>query len=257
VAPDPDLDGICSALDNCPDDSNPGQENSDSGPATPPGNNGGWSNGPTIPLDDRSIGNGDSIGNVCDPDNDNDGRDDLDEVNGIGCLGAITNVSIDNAYASLSAPGDGGTSWDSDGDIVPDGVECNGGTDPLVATGAAGGSTDRGACNTAAGGGADTDGDGILNQWEVCKWGTLPSGTGSTNSDNDTMNDCKEVLDVNGNGQAAAADGTLIARAVAGIDPGGDMAALDINGNGSVAAADRTLLLRLINGIDPSSGLCL
>jgi hypothetical protein len=253
---DTDGDGVGDGADNCLLLSNPSQTNSDSGPPPPAGDVGGWSNGPTIPLDDRTVANGDGLGDACDPDNDNDGRTDADELAGTGCGGAVTNVSTDNAYASLSAPGDGGTSWDSDGDVVPDGVECALATDPLVATGGAGGSADRGACNTSAGGNADDDGDGVLNQWEVCKWGTLPSGVGSANSDGDALTDCEEILDVNGNGQAAAADGTLIARAVAGIHPDGDMAALDINGNGAVAAADRTLLLRLITGIDPSGGNC-
>jgi hypothetical protein len=215
------------------------------------------SNGTTIPGDDDTVPNGDGMPDLCDLDDDDDGLTDTDEATGASCGGAITNVNTDIAYTSLSSPGDGGTSWDSDGDVVSDGVECAIGTNPLIPTGpGGGGATDRQACQAAAGGTADDDVDGILNQWEVCKHRSLPSGAGSTDSDDDGLNDCIEILDVNGNGLAAAADATLIARATAGIDPGGDMAAFDINGNGAVAAADRTLLLRLINGIDPSGTHC-
>jgi hypothetical protein len=245
---DQDGDLFPDAVDNCAIVSNSTQENNDRR----------LSNGPSVPGDDLSVPNGDGLGDACDDDDDNDGlpdAEDIEPLGGSGICAAFAGSS--NGHAS-AAGGDVGysdgtpPSWDSDGDVVPDGRECIVGTDPRVHNVA-----HRTACNTFAGGNADDDGDGLLNPWEVCKWGTLPSGGGSANSDGDSLSDCKEVLDVNGNSAANAADGTLIARAVAGIDPGGDMAALDINGNGAVAAADRTLLLRLINGIDPSGGNCM
>jgi len=226
---------------------NPSQTNSDSGPQPPAGNVGGWSNGPTVMGDDVTVANGDSFGDDCDPDMDNDGRVDANELAGNGCGGAVTRVDGDNTYNAIAIPGDGGTSWDSDGDSVPDGRECAIGTNPLLADMA-----HVGACAASVGMG-DAEPDGIQDAWEVCKWGTSPS---NPDSDGDGRSDCIEVLDVNGNGVANAADATLIVRAASLIDIG-DLAAEDINGNGLVNVADRTLLLRLITGIDPSGGLCM
>ena len=127
------------------------------------------------------------------------------------------------------------------------GRECAIGTNPLLADMA-----HVGACAASVGMG-DAEPDGIQDAWEVCKWGTSPS---NPDSDGDGRSDCIEVLDVNGNGVANAADATLIVRAASLIDIG-DLAAEDINGNGLVNVADRTLLLRLITGIDPSGGLCM
>jgi hypothetical protein len=224
----------------------------------------GLSNGPTINFpepDDRSDPSWHiTTGFDCNSDGDRDGRAASHEKLGTGCPSAsgdgTTNVSFDNSYEALTAAAAVAPfpAWDTDGDVVPDGIECLVGTDPRVAAGTAGGSADRAACNAFAGGSADTDGDGLLNQWEVCKWRSDPA---SANGDGDLITDCIEALDVNGNTLPQAADATLLARAFAGIDPGGDMAAMDINGNGAVAAADRTLLLRLIDGIDPSGGACI
>jgi hypothetical protein len=221
----------------------------------------GLSNGTTLAGDDLTDpGTHTNARLLCDIDGDRDNRDADEERLGTACASATGDGTTraddtDNSYGALTAAAAVAPFpvWDSDGDVVPDGIECDAGSDPKVATGAAGGSTDRTTCNTFAGGSGDTDGDGLLNQWEVCKW---RSGAGTVNGDGDALTDCVEALDVNGNGLANAADGTLIARAVAGIDPGGDMAAMDINGNGATAAADRTLLLRLINDIDPNGGNC-
>jgi hypothetical protein len=246
--PDSDCDGIVNASDNCPPASNAGQTNGDSGPPPPAGNTGGWSNGPTVEGDDTTVANGDALRDDCDLDKDNDGRLDYREAAGASgdCGAAITtDISAHNDYGGVTAPTGDGPSWDTDGDVVPDGVECRLGTHPASFSPA-----HRAACFAAAGPG-DSDGDGIHDSWEMCKWMTRPSGTSSTDSDNDGINDCIEVADVNGNGVANAADATIVLRAATLIDVG-DLAAEDINANGLVNAADRSLVLRLVDHIDPS-----
>lgn len=138
VPPDADGDGVGDPIDNCPLVYNPLQENTD----------GAWSNGPSIPGDDLTVPLSDTAGNACDTDADNDARPDSEEVAGTGCASAsgdrTTNVSTDNRYGvdgvgtpagtAIQSPPPSGTSWDTDGDMVPDGVECNLGTDPGCTT---------------------------------------------------------------------------------------------------------------------------
>jgi hypothetical protein len=88
-APDVDSDGATDAWDNCPSLSNPAQTDTD----------------------------GDSLGNVCDPDDDNDGLHDTPETN-TGTYLSPTDTGSDPLVA------------DSDGDGYDDGQEVTWGSDP-------------------------------------------------------------------------------------------------------------------------------
>jgi hypothetical protein len=79
----------------------------------------------------------------------------------------------------------------------------------------------------------DDDGDGLKNTWEVCKWGTNPA---VIDSDGDTLGDCQEAADVDGNrvvdftGDVMSyAQAVLLAPAAFGRD--GDF---DIDGNNNL-----------------------
>jgi len=105
---------------------------------------------------------------------------------------------------------DDGPSWDSDCNGVRDGVE--------------------GSCPLAVNPRGDDDGDGLWNTWEVCKWGTDPA---VQDSDGDTLGDCKEAADTDGNGvldfgsdALNSARATLLSPTAFGKD--GDF---DLNGN--------------------------
>jgi hypothetical protein len=109
---------------------------------------------------------------------------------------------------------------------VLDGAECNLGTDPA----------NPASKPTAAqcGGTGDTDGDGLLNAWETCKWGTNPA---VIDTDGDTKGDCVEAVDTDGNGIVDfGRDALNSARASllpAGTGPGqfGKDGDFDLNGN--------------------------
>lgn len=88
-APDADGDGVPDGVDNCVDDSNPLQENND----------------------------GDALGDVCDPDDDNDGLTDVEEENFDGVPGY--NPGTDTDPFSADTDGDGISDFDElnyDGD---------------------------------------------------------------------------------------------------------------------------------------------
>jgi hypothetical protein len=174
----------------------------------------------------------------CDADGDDDGRADLDEINGIGCGGVVTEVSADRSYSDGDPP-----SWDTDGDAVRDGVECALGTDP---TDPGSSPTDQ-QCRNGLPVDTDSDTDGILDDWEQCKWG---SAVDATDSDGDGASDCFEAMDTNGNGFLTPADAVLVLRVVFALGDG-DFAAMDINGNGFLTSADGTLIMRAVFSIAP------
>jgi hypothetical protein len=120
---------------------------------------------------------------------------------------------------------DNGPSWDTDNDGVRDGVECALGHNPRNAA-------DRPAM-AQCGGLGDSDGDGLLNAWETCGWGTSPN---VVDSDGDTLGDCKEVADVDGNA-VVNFTGDVIAYAKAALLPRasfGKTMDFDINKDGIV-----------------------
>jgi hypothetical protein len=244
---DTDQDGIGDGSDNCGTVPNASQTNSDTGPPPPPNNTGGLGNGPSIVGDDTTVPNGDALGDACDPDADNDGIPDHDELLLSACgafSGAPANhpfpIGGDNAYADGDGP-----SWDTDGDSVRDGIECDLGFNPRDA----GSKPSVEQC----GGNTDTDLDGLTDAWERCKWGTNPT---VTDSDGDGLGDCTEVMDVNGNGSFNASDATQVLQHFFGIVVNGspfvgDLASMDVNGNGQINAADATLILRAFFDLNP------
>jgi hypothetical protein len=187
-----------------------------------------------MPGDDMTRPNSDALGDACDPDIDNDGRLDADELSGTGCGGAVTEVSTDNAYADGDPP-----SWDTDGDSVLDGAECALGADPT--------NTADKPSAAACGGSGDDDGDGLQNSWETCKWGTSNS---SADSDGDGLSDCLEVMDVNGNGVVTNADAVAVKQAAFSVIIG-DLAAMDINGNGALTNADAVFIQQAVFNVAP------
>jgi hypothetical protein len=198
---DLDGDGVGDACDNCVSVPNPGQENTDSGP--PPSGTGAIGNGNGIPGDDVTIPNGDSFGDACDDDLDNDGLPNASDPDPGGDI-----TYDDNGDGTWKSTGDDGPSWD----IVP-----LNGENPGVGNGWRDGV--EGICPLAVNGYGDDDGDGLLNSSEVCKWGTYaypstspvcqgptpavgcgPVGVNPQDSDGDGLGDCVEAADVNGDG---------------------------------------------------------
>jgi hypothetical protein len=232
---DTDGDGVPDGSDNCPLVSNPGQENTDSGP--PPSGTGAIGNGTGISGDDTTVPNGDSLGDACDPDNDNDGLPNASDPDPGGDITYDDNNNGDPCVPMGTDSADDGPSWDSDCNGVRDGVE--------------------GSCPLAVNPDGDDDGDGLLNTWEVCKWGTNPA---VQDSDGDTLGDCTEAVDTNGNGIILGdfgSDALNSARAAllpAGVGAGqfGKDGDFDLNGNNIVAGdfgADTLTTARFALGV--------
>ncbi|MEX2245091.1 MAG: PQQ-dependent sugar dehydrogenase [Dehalococcoidia bacterium] len=237
--PDGDSDGVPDGNDNCLFVPNPGQQNTDAA----------IGNGPDLPGDDGTAPDAaaDADGDACEDDGDidNDGLLDTDEDPLANC-GAFNGTAAghpNHAGGDITHADGNGPSWDTDNDQVPDGVECTVGTNPRVPA-----ASDRAACPAFVGGtpGTDSDGDGLADVWEVCKWGTDPA---LVDSDGDARNDCSEAMDLNGNGVVNVADATFVLQAAFSLISG-DWT-FDINGNGAVNAADATLILRAFFSLNP------
>jgi hypothetical protein len=172
---DSDCDGTPDSSDNCPLVYNPGQYNSDSGPR--PSGTGAIGNGTGIPGHDATIPNGDPFGDACDADLDNDGILNATDTHPGGDITYDTNGNGNPCVPLGTDAADHGPSWDWD---------CNGKRDGVEAI-----------CPLAVNPKGDDDGDGLLNTWEVCKWGTDPA---KVDTDADGKGDCTEAADVDGNG---------------------------------------------------------
>jgi putative hemolysin len=224
---DSDCDGVLDTVDNCPTVYNPDQKNSDGGrrPA-----------GSKIPGGVASNPSQDKLGDVCDPDNDNDGLPDAQEFD-------------DHCPYRLVA--------DSDGDLVLDGFEVATGYDP---------------CNAASkptwGGGGDSDGDRLLDETERRGYNTCAFAGDTTpgwatcavslDSDGDGCADTVEVLDLDGNRKADSGDMGLENRRVAGIiaaDPVSD-SVFDLDKNGKIDSGDTGLMNRSNCMLRPSQLGC-
>jgi hypothetical protein len=199
VALDADSDGVIDSADNCRFAYNPGQENADNQ----------IGNGKGIAGHDKTVPNsaGDLEGDACETDGDidNDGLPDGSDTDPGGDV-----TYDDNNDGTWKGTIDDGPSWDSNSDGKRDGWV--------------------GACGS---GSTDTDTDGLMDAWENCKWGTNPA---VLDSDADTLGDCREAADVDGNGVVnfpgdviAYAKAILLSTAAFGQD--GDF---DIDGNNAL-----------------------
>jgi hypothetical protein len=175
-------------------------DNGPSDPSNQVNTNPAIGNGKGVTGDDSTVPwsvKDDKRGDACDGDIDNDGlRNASDSETGAGPGNDITYDDPNNAGdgAWRIAPDDG-PSWDINpvlGNSRLDGREtlCAGSFSDMPAGWAS----------------ADSDGDGLLNKWEFCKWGSSPL-FGRSDSDGDspvppskTKGDCVEAADVDGNG---------------------------------------------------------
>jgi hypothetical protein len=154
------------------------------------------------PLSCSLDGDNDGIPNASDPNPGGDVTYD-DDGDGMACIAT-----------GGGDPTDTGPSWDANCNAKLDGKEAS--------------------CPLATNPTADDDGDGLLNTWEVCKWGTDPN---VVDSDGDGKGDCIEACDTDGNGLCGFGDDALnSARATllpAGIGAGkfGKDGDFDLNGN--------------------------
>jgi hypothetical protein len=199
------------AADNCPTVSNSSQVNSDSA---------AFINGPNVPSDDATIGNGDRFGDACDSDDDNDGRSDSAEP-------IFPDASCSAATGPM-LPLD----RDTDGDHLLDGWECQNGSDPVNATSRFLGT-----------GNADADGDNVPDLWERRGHNTSVS---SLDTDGDGCGDLVELASVDANKVVGDSDRLAVARRALGIfAPNADQDyALDMSKNGTVGDEDRLFVAR-------------
>jgi hypothetical protein len=205
----------------------------------------------------------------CDADQDNDGLPDAAETLGGGanaCLlaggpnvltlpGGNANISIDDDHDGLPAPGDAGDDlvpFDHDGDGQLDGYECANGFDPTSTASKDGGPFGGGICGDTApaivagewSGIKDDDADGLLDGWELCKWGTDPL---DSDTDGDGVGDCREAADIDGGGIQNISDAIIVAKSAL-LTPtsrfGRDWV-LDFDGSGVVNITDAVLVAQL------------
>jgi hypothetical protein len=237
-ASDPDSDLVCDPADNCPDDSNPEQQNTDAA----------IGNGPTIMGDDTSVPWAvvDSDGDACEDDGDVDGDVLADAADGavLASCGLFDGTAAGHANPTggdITGSDGNGPSFDTDGDHVADGIECAVGLNPRHASAA-----DRTACAAAAPAGLDSDGDGLQNAWEFCNWLTH---AGSTNSDLSGPGDCQEAMDVNGSGTVNNSDAVFISQAFFMVITGDWN--FDINGSGSVNNNDAVFVKQAFFAVNP------
>jgi hypothetical protein len=205
---DLDEDGVGDSSDNCPDVPNSDQSNSDRERRA---------NGEQLPGDDLTWPNGDSHGDSCDDDDDNDGMSDADESSGVRCWGTPTNPS----------------KLDSDGDHLSDPWECGYLSDP----------NDPQSRNLGERGGPDADGDHVPDVWEMRGYGSSPA---STDSDSDGCLDFVEIASVDGDRSVDDPDRLAVARRALKVwGPNVDQDyVFDIDKNGSVGDPDRLFVAR-------------
>jgi polyhydroxybutyrate depolymerase len=199
---DADCDAVPDTADNCGAAYNPGQNNNDRDFIEL---------GPTKAFDDLTRPNSDALGDACDPDDDNDGLTDADELTGAACGGIITDPLKE----------------DTDGDRVLDGAECAIGTDP----------TNAASFPSAAQCGAttDPDGDGVATFREYCYFNTDPN---NANTDGDACDDGKEIASINADLAVNVIDLSQVAGAF-GPAPGPPyIVQFDVNKDGAINVLD-------------------
>lgn len=173
---DSDGDGVPDASDNCPAVPNPDQANNDRDFVQLM---------PHKLYNDLTWPMSDDLGDACDPDDDNDGISDADELTGAACGGIVTDPFL----------------RDTDGDRLLDGAECGFATptNPAVINAA------PPICSAPG----DEDGDGVLDARELCYYGSSPA---NADSDSDGCSDGREVASINGDRVVSAIDLSQIAQ---------------------------------------------
>jgi hypothetical protein len=91
----------------------------------------------------------------------------------------------------------------------------------------------------------DTDGDGLSNKVEVCKWGSNPA---NINTDGDTRGDCNEAFDINGNTLLTNVDAVFVAQAFFEVIDG-DWT-FDVNGSGAANNIDSVVIRQAFFGVN-------
>jgi glucose/arabinose dehydrogenase len=198
---DGDGDTVFDQADNCPDDANASQANNDRNfvDQTPP-----------AAVDDGTWINSDNMGDDCDPDDDNDGLTDAQEVS--GC----------NGSGALSA-----TNRDTDGDRFLDGAECALGTNPGSAASlppvVPPGDTDNDGLSSTFEAtigtnpsDPDSDDDGLRDGLEYRNYNSDPL---SANTDSDACSDGREVASINVDATVSSGDQGLLAAEMARVPP--------------------------------------
>jgi len=222
--PDGDADGVPDVSDNCPSTPNPTQANNDRELIVLPH--------PRFAFDDVTNPDGDTAGDACDSDDDNDGLTDAAEISGPPC------PSASGPTNPLKA--------DSDGDLTSDALECLFGTDPASAASvpppAPPGDTDGDflpdSVEAALGtnpNAADSDGDGIRDGIEARGWHTNPL---VPNTDGDACSDAKEIASVNNDQIVNAADLGSVASAFGPKTLPAYVLDFDVTRDGVISAAD-------------------
>jgi hypothetical protein len=209
---DPDHDAVLNDDDNCPFVTNPTQDDTDAG----------LDNGPLAPDDDVTLPGSpyDTLGDACDPNDDNDAFPDSAE--GIfpmpGCASAT----------SATSP----LLIDTDGDHLTDKWECDRGSDPTNAESKVPG--------TIVG---DADGDRVPDLWELRGY---DASDASADSDADGCHDLVETASIDANRAVGDPDRLAVARRalnIWGANPAQDYV-LDMDKNGVVADPDRLFVAR-------------
>lgn len=233
AANDVDGDGQNDPVDNCPDDFNPLQLNSDTDPVFVAAG---------LPLD-VTAPNGDSFGDACDDDDDNDGLSDDIEVR-------IPSPDISGCDA-VTGPTDA-LVLDTDGDRVLDGAECALESDPVnpnslpppLAT-----DTDGDGLDDVFENGQDfssidpdTDDDRIADGIEFLHYGTSPL---QPDTDFDGCPDGVEIASVDGNTTVNIVDVMIV---VYGASLAPPPPLLDLNGDSAINVLDLLLIAANFSG---------
>ncbi len=209
--PDADGDLIPDVVDNCPTVANYGQTNYDRNLVNLH---------PAKPYDDLTRANSDLLGDACDPDIDNDGLSNTDELN-LG-PGGSSHALCPGATAATDP-----SKEDTDGDRYLDGAECALGTDPTNPASKP--------ATADCGPSGDADGDGVRDVIEICFYDTNPQ---ATNTDGDGCGDAKEIASVDGNLTVNSTDLQQIATAFGPSTNPGYILDFDMDKNGTINSTD-------------------
>jgi DNA-binding beta-propeller fold protein YncE/subtilisin-like proprotein convertase family protein len=257
---DSDGDGVPDETDNCPSIANPGQEDAD----------------------------GDTLGDVCDPDIDGDGVDNgadncqsvsnADQANSDGARRPngpqITGEWASNPAHDASGLGDA-CDTDDDNDGTPDTSEnelscpyrtdADSDDDRVVdayevgqATNACDEASKPPPCVTST----DSDADGLTDCIERSGYNTCVSNgdavpgwsacANASDSDSDGCADVLEVMDINGDRKVTIADQTLLAKRAVGMFPASESdPVFDVNKSGTITVGDQTLMAKNTCALKP------